>query len=892
MNDTSPEMEARYHAMLLARSPEERLRMAGSMYSAARRLVVASILAADPSASPAAIRCALFLRFYGHEFDAQARERIIARLSSSLPAVVSEYEQIFEKITGLKPYPYQVRVERELIAGQHVVIRAPTGAGKTWAVLAPFLGSAWPGRPAKLIYALPLRTLSQSIYRQAREAAERCGHPVEPQIDARGREVVPPYVTLQTGEQPDDPFFDRGTIIVTTYDQVLSGLLDGPYGLSGRLHNINAAALIGAIVVFDEFHLMEPQRAFLTAVAGVRLFDGLCQSVWMTATATTPLVDTLTDALDAVCVPESNDEEAALLASLPSVTQVDRRVRLQEEQLSADAVLRHHTSRSIVLLNTVGRAQAMFLALRDALKQCGRDDVSLILLHSRFFKQDRRAKEERVASLFRRGAVGGSILVATQVIEAGIDISAERLHTELCPMNALVQRAGRCARYEGESGMVHVYPLPSEPSAWLPYGDLRGEDEALTETRTILRQVVDTRLDPQRTGAWIQAAHGASDERALRGGWRQRLHTAVHRIEQNAILRDPKRVADLIRGEDTDSVRLVVCRRPPDAPGRREGVSVSRGLVARTLRQAEGRGGWIWDVEQDEEPWQPIQDARDLAKTYVVCLPPVLAAYDSDCGLRLGEAGERESPEREEPRRPGHRPLRVEGWADHARRVAIEARSRRARERCGLVETGFLTRFGLDVRVVGEAVDACALLHDLGKLTDAWQQWAQAAQQSRDRAYVHSIPLAHTDFDPDSPEDRERERRLQVRRPAHAAASAYYSRAILPSLLQLVPEPLRAPVASACTAAIVAHHGGWWRADWEHSPLGLSAGWAEAVESACRHRPDEAALRRLQSFGVDELLAATTGPDSLAEWWPMVAYLTRILRLSDQRATSEWSCHD
>lgn len=80
MNDTSPDMDERYRAMLLARSPEERLRMAGSMFSAARRLAVASILAADPSASPAAIRRGLFLRFYGHEFDAPTRERILARL--------------------------------------------------------------------------------------------------------------------------------------------------------------------------------------------------------------------------------------------------------------------------------------------------------------------------------------------------------------------------------------------------------------------------------------------------------------------------------------------------------------------------------------------------------------------------------------------------------------------------------------------------------------------------------------------------------------------------------------------------------------------------------------------------------------------------------------------
>ena len=82
MNDTSPEMEARYRAMLLARSPEERVRMADSMFSSARRLVVASILAADPSASTAAIRRGLFLRFYGHEFDEPTREHILDRLAA------------------------------------------------------------------------------------------------------------------------------------------------------------------------------------------------------------------------------------------------------------------------------------------------------------------------------------------------------------------------------------------------------------------------------------------------------------------------------------------------------------------------------------------------------------------------------------------------------------------------------------------------------------------------------------------------------------------------------------------------------------------------------------------------------------------------------------------
>jgi hypothetical protein len=81
VSDTPRDVEARYHAMLLARSGEERLRMAGSMYATARALAVASIVEADPTASDAGVRQALFLRFYGHEFDDQTRARILARIA-------------------------------------------------------------------------------------------------------------------------------------------------------------------------------------------------------------------------------------------------------------------------------------------------------------------------------------------------------------------------------------------------------------------------------------------------------------------------------------------------------------------------------------------------------------------------------------------------------------------------------------------------------------------------------------------------------------------------------------------------------------------------------------------------------------------------------------------
>jgi CRISPR-associated endonuclease/helicase Cas3 len=111
-----------------------------------------------------------------------------------------EYKKFFRGLTQHEPHGYQVKVAQQLKEGRSVVLRAPTGAGKTWSVLAPFLYRGWQNRPTRLIYALPLRTLAQGIYREAREAARRLNLPTDVQLDSRGHETISPYVTLQTGE--------------------------------------------------------------------------------------------------------------------------------------------------------------------------------------------------------------------------------------------------------------------------------------------------------------------------------------------------------------------------------------------------------------------------------------------------------------------------------------------------------------------------------------------------------------------------------------------------------------------------------------------------------------------------------------------------------------------
>ena len=86
MTDTRPEVARRYRDLLLARSGEERLRIGCSMHATAQALVRASVLARNPLACAADIRRALFVRFYGHEADADTRDRIVAWLGRAAPA--------------------------------------------------------------------------------------------------------------------------------------------------------------------------------------------------------------------------------------------------------------------------------------------------------------------------------------------------------------------------------------------------------------------------------------------------------------------------------------------------------------------------------------------------------------------------------------------------------------------------------------------------------------------------------------------------------------------------------------------------------------------------------------------------------------------------------------
>ena len=102
---------------------------------------------------------------------------------------------------------------------------------------------------------------------------------------------------------------------------------------------------------------------------------------------------------------------------------------------------------TLIILNTVDRATGLYRLLRDR-PGLG---VPVWLIHSRF----RPIERERWRTFLEQKDGSPRILISTQVVEAGVDLSAGVLYTELAPWASLVQRFGRCARYPGESGSVY-----------------------------------------------------------------------------------------------------------------------------------------------------------------------------------------------------------------------------------------------------------------------------------------------------------------------------------------------------------------------------------------------------------------------------------------------------
>lgn len=805
--------------------------------------------------------------------------------------------RVLRRAEPVAPYPYQNRLAQALERGGNLIVSAPTGSGKTWAVLMPYLLARHRGerRWDRILYALPLRSLASSLWRSTMDGCAAAGFHVRQQREGTTAQAPNELsVTIQTGEQRLDPFFN-GDIVFATIDQLLGSYLHTPLSLPQRVSNINPGALLGSLLVLDEVHLLDPGRALGTALDLAERLRDYVQVVVMTATLSTVGIERLAELLHAEVVRVDCGE----IALMPSQRDKQRTWRWSTAPLSAEAVLdHHHGGRSLVLCNTVTRAQALLLELQREIKTNGWS-TKCRLLHSRFFRDDRRGVEASLPNAFGPESEStDEILVATQVLEAGVDISADELHTELCPANALIQRAGRCARYEAprNTGTVNVYDLKRDGQGRRKVGPYRESDApqlielaagAVQERHSCTLGFEDEQNFLNQTLAVSEARLFAdlAEHRVLRRTQVSEVIDTGDRSRVRQLIREVDNIGVLIHAEP-ESVRL------QDGP---ELLSVPRSALF-TLRDnfaARGRNGQ-WSakipIETSDEDrildgWMVADFHAARSAPWLVALHPEVARYTPSLGLIIGEAGYTVEPPYHDPPAIPRSCYRRESFQDHAARTRDACRVQASSQSCAAraLDEHLQLPPGTAERL-GEIASA---LHDTGKLGQGWQDAIWAWQLHKTPGVVRDAPLAHSDYHDAA--DWKAQRAAAFRRPPHAVEGAYaLAPPLAEALLSLVGGAHLEMTLRAVLTAVARHHAGHATTLRPFALIGNATGELRRVmELVGLPLATEPAAARTgldcANFG-DYFLRAADPRD--APWMPMYWFVARRLRLADQWATA------
>lgn len=368
-----------------------------------------------------------------------------------------------------RAHPWQEQLALESKCEDRLV-RIPTGFGKTLGILLAWafnrLGRGDESWPRRLVWCLPMRVLVEQTEAEVRAVLNRIGVLWRANEPRSGKVAVH---RLMGGAGAADYHLwpEECSVLVGTQDMLLSRALNRGYAVARARWPMEFGLLNqDALWVMDEVQLMDVGLATSAQLQAYRRQDEriandvgrACRSWWMSATLQP-------DWLQSVDTAEMLNSLPAVI-EIPEVEQKDGlwevRKSLEVRAVSsdkdfgrdvADLVRDLHESGTLtlVVLNRVEHAAAVFTQLQGM-----GTDVDLRLVHSRFRPQERAGWRSDFLSRDATIPTAGRIVVATQVVEAGVDVSAKTLITDLAPWSSLVQRFGRCARYMGETGNVIV----------------------------------------------------------------------------------------------------------------------------------------------------------------------------------------------------------------------------------------------------------------------------------------------------------------------------------------------------------------------------------------------------------------------------------------------------
>jgi len=634
--------------------------------------------------------------------------------------------QIFKEVTGFHPYDFQLKAMKILSRGESLILMAPTGSGKSEVPIISFLINKNETLPSQMIYSLPTRTLIENLSERTQKYASFKGI----------------STAFHHGKRTESELFNED-IILTTIDQSVGAYVCTPLSAPIKRGNILAGTVSSAFLVFDEIHTFDPTRGLQTSITLIEHSSklGLPFAI-MSAT----LPDTLINKIKKITGKRTKiikvEDEKEIKSRKNRMVILHTKHLLENRKISIKEILEIYNSskdkKLIIICNTVDKAQQIYQELIKIKKL----DAYVILIHSRFLDEDRKEKEKLLQELFSRKSKERVILVSTQVIEVGMDISSDTMISELAPIDSLIQRAGRCARWGGK-GNFYVFDIES-------YGPYREKEyqQIVDKTREELKKLDGEVLSWNLERKLINKVLSNYYKKILNDSYRAEIVGTLAR----AVFEGNKSKAEkCVRDVYTCSVSIhdnpkTLCNENNDI-FRLQKVNINVWVFRSKVKKLLENGIKIWSIEESNIVddytfrFRPVL----ISDVYLQILPfkhyivsPEGAYYDKNVGLIIGTKGLNvfdlsrektiESKEKEFIRK-------YEPWIEHSNKT-LQVLDRYFIPRYNFAINRFSEAFNIDKKDLIEKIRIAVALHDIGKLNKYWQEKIK---------WDGKTPLAHTD---------------------------------------------------------------------------------------------------------------------------------------------------
>jgi len=416
-----------------------------------------------------------------------------------------------------RPHPHQTAAAQ---TDGHMILIAATGSGKTEAGLAwaSRQMEAMPGQP-RVAWLLPYRA-SINAMRDRFAGDFGCGTEGIGVLHATAAAALLDLIVCDDQAPGKEDArkaramagamrLFRQRVRVATPHQMLRAAVAGPKYSSVLLEQANS------VFVLDELHAYDP-LTFGRICAAMTLWEKMGSRVAVvSATLAPPMIELIRESLPG---------GVTVRRAPPGTAPVRHRLILDDQPLTAPDSLNRirewlaEGHSVLAVANKVRTAQQVFHDLMPAA------DADPLLLHSRFKYRDRKAIEDEIMRRYPERGLGqparrgGGLVVSTQALEVSLRLDFDRGVSEIAPVEAIAQRAGRVNRRgRHPDGPVEFRIHPSESARPYDEGAIEAAMAALQDWdgKLISEEATDewlARAYNTRWGrAWAQAARDSRD---------------------------------------------------------------------------------------------------------------------------------------------------------------------------------------------------------------------------------------------------------------------------------------------------------------------------------------------------------------------------------------------